>query len=59
MPVSGLEFLRRLVVAAVIGGDLVACGLERLGNGRADAAGSSRHECDAWREILSDCLGRT
>ena len=36
----GLEFLRRLVVAAVIGGDLIACGLERFGDCRADAAGS-------------------
>ena len=50
----GLEFLRRLVVAGVIGGDLVAGGLERFGNRRADAAGSSRHDCDAWHDLLPD-----
>lgn len=50
----GLEFLHCLVVAAVIGSDLEACGLERFGNRCADAGGSSRHECDAWHGILSD-----
>ena len=48
----GLELLRRLVVAAVIGGDLVTGGLECFGDRRADAAGSSRHDCDAWHDLL-------
>src|SRR5262249_23962459 len=50
----GLEFLRRLVLAAVIRRNLVASGLERFGNRRANTAGSSRHECDAWHDLLPD-----
>src|SRR5580704_1897275 len=47
-----LEFLRRLIVAAVIGGDLVACGLKRLADGFADASCSARHQCDAGHDVL-------
>ena len=39
----GLEFLRRLIVAAVIGGNLVAGRLQRLRDRRADTARAARH----------------
>ena len=42
----GPEFLRRFVVAAVIGCDLIARRLERLGDRRADTACSPRHHCN-------------
>ena len=44
----GLEGVGGLVVAAVIGGDLVALGLEALRDGGADAAGSARDEGNAF-----------
>ena len=49
----GLELLRRLVVAAVVGGDLVACGLERLRDRLADAARSTRHHRNACHDHSS------
>jgi hypothetical protein len=42
------ELLCRLVIAAVIGGDLVARAAQCLGNRRADPTRSPRHHCDAW-----------
>ena len=47
----GLELLRRLVVAAVVGGDLVAGGLQRLRDRRADPARSARHHRNACHAI--------
>ena len=43
----GLEALSRLVVAAVVGGDLVALGRQALRDRRADAAGAAGDEGDA------------
>ena len=40
----GLELLRGLVIAAVIRRDLVACGLQRLRDRRADPARAARHQ---------------
>ena len=45
MPVSALNFGRRLVIAGVVGRDLVARGLERHRDRRTDAAGSARDQC--------------
>jgi hypothetical protein len=52
MPVSALNFLRRLVVAAIIRGDLVAGRLERFGDCRADTACSPRHQRVAFPDRL-------
>jgi hypothetical protein len=43
----GLEFLRSLVIAAVIGGDLVTCRLQRLGDRSSNSTGSPRYQCNA------------
>src|ERR687896_2640200 len=40
-----LESVCRLVVARIGGGDLVACCLEALGNGGADAARATSDDC--------------
>ena len=52
----GLELLRRLVVAGVVGGDLVAGGLQRLRDRRADAARSARHHRNACHDHSSLCI---
>ena len=48
----GLEFLRRLVIAAVIGGDLVAGGLQRLADGSSNATGSARDQRNASHDAV-------
>ena len=48
----GLEFLRRLVVAAVIGGNRIAGGLERLADGGANAARTPSDQCNAGHDVL-------
>jgi hypothetical protein len=42
----GLEFFRGRVVAGVTGGDLVAGGLQRLADRRANTASTPRHQCN-------------
>jgi len=51
-PGFGLKFLRGFVVAGVSGRDIVAGCLQRFGNRRADASGSTRHHCDAGHYCL-------
>ena len=46
----GLELLRRLVIAGVVGRDLVAGRLQRLRDRRADAARSARHHRNACHD---------
>src|SRR2546426_1218704 len=53
----GLEFLRRLVVAAVIGGDLASGGAQGLGNRRADAARTAGDHRNACHDVFLPDLG--
>ncbi len=48
----GLELLRRLVIAGVIGRDFIAGRLERLANGRANAARTARDQRNAGHDVL-------
>ncbi len=48
----GLELGRRLVVAAVIGGNLVAGRLQRLGDRRTDTARSARYHRHPCHQVL-------
>jgi hypothetical protein len=52
----GFELLRRLVVAAIIRGDLVSGCLERFGDCRADTACSPAHQRVAWHVYPPVCL---
>ena len=47
----GFEFLRRFVIAGVVGRHFVAGRLQRLGNGGADAAGTAGHNCYACHDL--------
>src|ERR1700683_3267578 len=47
-----LEFLRGLIVAAVIGGDLITGCLQCFADGFADTACSASHQRDAGHDVL-------